>query len=81
MKAILDVASYGYKITQSPFPLSANTRLNCSVALSKLYDDLLADKYRDIWNEHVQSYIQFVLFYYWLKIFLTKINIMLLYVS
>jgi len=58
VKAILDVASYGYKITQSPFPLSANTRLNCSVALSKLYDDLLADKYRDIWNEHVQSYIQ-----------------------
>lgn len=58
VRNLMEVASYGYCIEKSPIPISSNTRLNCSVALSKLYDDLMSDQNRNKWNEHCQVYIQ-----------------------
>ena len=58
VKCLLQVASYGFKLDSAPYPLSPNTRLNCSVALTKLYDDLGGDKARGVWNEKVTEYIQ-----------------------
>jgi len=55
---LLEVASFCCKADAAPVELSANCRLNCSVALTKLYDDLGGDNARAKWDEEVQSYIQ-----------------------
>lgn len=56
--ALMNVASYGHHLKISPFRMTENTRLNCSVALSKLYDDLGGDKARESWNETVMKYVR-----------------------
>jgi len=58
LKNLLAVASRGYQIESSPYPMTKNTRQNCSVALSKLYDDLLSDQARSKWDEGCQTYVQ-----------------------
>ncbi|XP_078488527.1 protein unc-45 homolog B [Ciona intestinalis] len=58
LKSMLDVGSYGFAPGTSPFPITKNTRLNVSVALLKLYDDLGGDKARGVWDEKIFDYVQ-----------------------
>ena len=57
---MLEVSSYGFKRESAPYAISPNTRLNCSVALTKLYDDLGGDKARGVWDDQVIEYVQYV---------------------
>ncbi|XP_076801844.1 protein unc-45 homolog B-like [Clavelina lepadiformis] len=58
VKNMLEVSSYGFKRESAPYAISPNTRLNCSVALTKLYDDLGGDKARGVWDDQVIEYVQ-----------------------
>lgn len=58
VKSLLTIASYGHSPKDSPFATTNNTRLNCAVALSKLYDDLGGDLARSEWDEMVKEYVQ-----------------------
>lgn len=63
VKALMNVASYGYYLKISPFRMTENTRMNCSVALSKLYDDLGGDKARETWNDEATQFVRCVQLY------------------
>lgn len=58
VRHMLEVAGHCQDPTSSPFDVTKNTRLNCAVALTKLYDDLGGDAGRQEWNDRCLAYIQ-----------------------
>nr|CAB3267510.1 protein unc-45 homolog B-like [Phallusia mammillata] len=58
LQTLLEIASFGFKPDVAPVDITPNTRLNCAVALTKLYDDLGGDAARTVWDEKVRQYLQ-----------------------
>ncbi|XP_013379041.1 protein unc-45 homolog B [Lingula anatina] len=53
---ILEVAGTIPALSYTVMKISENTRMNCSVLLSKIYDEFISDKRRDQYREQVSQY-------------------------
>uniref|UniRef100_A0A665VEY4 UNC-45/Cro1/She4 central domain-containing protein n=1 Tax=Echeneis naucrates TaxID=173247 RepID=A0A665VEY4_ECHNA len=57
LKKILEVAGTVTELSEGP-PITDNSHMNCSVLLSKLYDDLKSDKERENFTKLCEEYVQ-----------------------
>jgi hypothetical protein len=59
VRNMLEIAGYCHNpdSEECPIDVTKNTRLNCSVALTKLYEDLGGDSARKEWDDRCSAYI------------------------